>query len=320
MPPIPESVRVALGHIPAVVDVLVNDAGRNTDQRWPAVDGGDLAARFRCLRRASRNVRRNCRHHFSSPARKPLTPPARSSTSTAAPRLPGERSPTRHTNHQAEAVLEFTVLGAITASRAGDDVDLGSPQQRSVLALLLLRVDRATSLEQIVEALWEGEAPPGARGTVRTYVYRLRRVLGTDSSIESVAGGYRLRVHRDRWTSAGSGSRWPGPAPPRSEATRERPPRNRARRWSAGRGCPHGSTRPVPGAGTGGARAASPHRVGRTVDPPGLPQRHRGRGGRRSGPPPGDPNGPRPPQPHASPRARERPRPTTRRCHPLPPR
>ena len=91
-------------------------------------------------------------------------------------------------------MLEFTVLGTITASRAGDDVDLGSPQQRSVLALLLLRADRATSLEQIVDALWEGEAPPGARGTVRTYVYRLRRVLGTDSPIESVAGGYRLRA------------------------------------------------------------------------------------------------------------------------------
>lgn len=38
----PESVRVALGHFPAVVDLLVNDAGRNTDQRRPPVDTGDL--------------------------------------------------------------------------------------------------------------------------------------------------------------------------------------------------------------------------------------------------------------------------------------
>nr|WP_233223480.1 BTAD domain-containing putative transcriptional regulator [Amycolatopsis sp. CA-128772] len=91
-------------------------------------------------------------------------------------------------------MIQFTTLGAITASRAGEDVDLGSPQQRSVLALLLLRADHATSLEQLVDALWEEEAPPGARETVRTYVYRLRRILGADAPIESVAGGYRLRT------------------------------------------------------------------------------------------------------------------------------
>ncbi len=38
----PASVRTALDHLPATVDVLVNNAGGNTDRRRPAVDAGEL--------------------------------------------------------------------------------------------------------------------------------------------------------------------------------------------------------------------------------------------------------------------------------------
>ncbi len=48
--------------------------------------------------------------------------------------------------------------------------------------------------EAILEALWGEHGPRGARGTVRTYVYRLRPILGDMAVIESTGSGYRLTV------------------------------------------------------------------------------------------------------------------------------
>ncbi|MDO0925056.1 BTAD domain-containing putative transcriptional regulator [Streptomyces sp. TG1A-8] len=92
-------------------------------------------------------------------------------------------------------VTFFALLGPVRAWREGRELDLGSPQQRALLALLLLREGRPAGTDAILHALWGEEAPRGARGTVRTYVYRLRAVLGDTASIESAGGGYRLDVH-----------------------------------------------------------------------------------------------------------------------------
>lgn len=79
------------------------------------------------------------------------------------------------------------------------EVDLGSPQQRELLALLVLRPGRAAMAEELIDALWGGDAPKGALSTIRTYASRLRRALaaaGDDQAdpISSVAGGYALSV------------------------------------------------------------------------------------------------------------------------------
>ncbi|MER5843486.1 transcriptional regulator [Streptomyces prasinus] len=81
----------------------------------------------------------------------------------------------------------------------GDDqIDLGSPQQRSVLALLLLHRHEDVTSEMMVESLWEHAAPKAALSTVRTYVYRLRRALDRIADTQVVlarsSGGYRLVV------------------------------------------------------------------------------------------------------------------------------
>ncbi|WP_380160588.1 BTAD domain-containing putative transcriptional regulator [Kineococcus sp. R86509] len=93
--------------------------------------------------------------------------------------------------------LELTVLGAVSMRWCGTDVDLGTPQQRALWAVLVLRSQQVVPVEELVEALWDGEAPTGARTTVRTYVSRLRRVLtacGADGEVrlESRSGGYGL--------------------------------------------------------------------------------------------------------------------------------
>ncbi|MFI1800257.1 BTAD domain-containing putative transcriptional regulator [Streptomyces sp. NPDC020379] len=87
--------------------------------------------------------------------------------------------------------LRFTVLGPVRAWQGITELPLGARQQRCFLAVLLLRAGTTVPAEELVDALW-GERPPlAALGTVRTYAYRLRRILGY-GTIGPDAGGYRV--------------------------------------------------------------------------------------------------------------------------------
>ena len=92
--------------------------------------------------------------------------------------------------------LWFTLLGPVRGWLDGDELELGSPDQRAVLAFLLLREGRPAMAEEIIEALWGEDAPRSVHGVLRTYVYRLRRlfskVLGGDPLIQSVGSSYVL--------------------------------------------------------------------------------------------------------------------------------
>jgi DNA-binding SARP family transcriptional activator/tetratricopeptide (TPR) repeat protein len=74
--------------------------------------------------------------------------------------------------------LRFAVLGPVRAWRGDAELDLGAPQQRAVLAALLLAEGRQVSLGALIDALWDDDPPRASVGTVRTYVSRLRRCLG----------------------------------------------------------------------------------------------------------------------------------------------
>ncbi|SDH81087.1 DNA-binding transcriptional activator of the SARP family [Sinosporangium album] len=100
-----------------------------------------------------------------------------------------------------EEGLRFAVLGPVQAWRDGTELDLGTPLQRSILAMLLLREGRAVTPSEMIDAVWGEEAPPRALGALRTYVSRLRAVLEPDRSprsrpelLTSVGRGYALRV------------------------------------------------------------------------------------------------------------------------------
>ncbi|WP_345599949.1 AfsR/SARP family transcriptional regulator [Thermocatellispora tengchongensis] len=100
-----------------------------------------------------------------------------------------------------EGGLRFAVLGPVQAWRDGVELDLGTPLQRSILAMLLLREGRAVTPGEMIDAVWGEEAPPRALGALRTYVSRLRTVLEPDRSprsrpelLTSVGRGYALRL------------------------------------------------------------------------------------------------------------------------------
>jgi DNA-binding SARP family transcriptional activator len=87
--------------------------------------------------------------------------------------------------------VRFEVLGPVRGWHGDRELDLGSPQQRAVLAMLLLARGRQVSLDGLIDGLWEEDVPRSAAGTVRTYVSRLRRRV---NSIESIGDGYVLRL------------------------------------------------------------------------------------------------------------------------------
>ncbi|WP_285473026.1 BTAD domain-containing putative transcriptional regulator [Actinoplanes sp. NBRC 101535] len=100
-------------------------------------------------------------------------------------------------------MFRFSLLGPVRAWQGGTEADLGGPQQQVVLAALLLREGTPATVDELIRAVWGEDPPPTAVGTIRTYVSRLRRVLGGAASpIRSLAGGYVLRLPAEAadWT------------------------------------------------------------------------------------------------------------------------
>ncbi|MBB6557016.1 AfsR/SARP family transcriptional regulator [Nonomuraea rubra] len=103
-----------------------------------------------------------------------------------------------------ESGLRFAVLGPVRAWRDGQELDLGTPLQRSILGMLLLREGHAVTPNEMIDAVWGEEAPPRALGALRTYVSRLRTVLEPDRParsrpelLTSIGRGYALRLPED---------------------------------------------------------------------------------------------------------------------------
>lgn len=100
-----------------------------------------------------------------------------------------------------ETYLRFAVLGPVRVWRGEEELPLGSPQQRAVLAALLLRRGRHVTTAELVHAVWGEDPPTAAVPVLRTYVSRLRKILEPDrvsgeprAVIVSAPDGYLARV------------------------------------------------------------------------------------------------------------------------------
>ncbi|MDX6354095.1 MAG: hypothetical protein QOF98_998, partial [Streptomyces sp.] len=70
--------------------------------------------------------------------------------------------------------LRFAVLGPVRAWRGDEPIVTGAPQQRALLAALLLRGGRTATASELLDAVW-GESPPTtALAALRSYAFRLR--------------------------------------------------------------------------------------------------------------------------------------------------
>ncbi|MEV7012856.1 BTAD domain-containing putative transcriptional regulator [Streptosporangium sp. NPDC051022] len=87
--------------------------------------------------------------------------------------------------------MRFGILGTTRAWRDdGDEVPLGGPARRALLALLLARTGEAVPADLLVDDLYG--ARDGAGHALQSQVSRLRGILGAAAVIEPVPAGYRL--------------------------------------------------------------------------------------------------------------------------------
>ncbi|MDI9836015.1 BTAD domain-containing putative transcriptional regulator [Streptomyces sp. KAU_LT] len=109
------------------------------------------------------------------------------------PRVPEQRRPGSSADAAAPVTaLRFGVLGPVRAWRGEEPLPTGSPQQRALLAALLLREGRTATAAELIDALWGEEPPSQALAAVRTYASRLRKALDAGVLV-SESGGYAIR-------------------------------------------------------------------------------------------------------------------------------
>ncbi|MFE5583304.1 BTAD domain-containing putative transcriptional regulator [Kitasatospora sp. NPDC056531] len=99
------------------------------------------------------------------------------------------------------AGLRFGLLGPLRAWYGERELELGRPQQRAVLAVLLDAAGRTVAVPVLVEGVWGGAAPADPRKAVQLAVSRLRTAFRPYAGDEPermplvrVGDGYALRV------------------------------------------------------------------------------------------------------------------------------
>src|SRR5262245_40998364 len=99
------------------------------------------------------------------------------------------------------SMVEFTLLGQITATHKNTIIDLPAGQPLSVLALLLLEPAEVVSVTRIANVLWVSESsmPGNPRNVIQRDVAKLRARLPDEPTcqIKYKAGGYLITACRD---------------------------------------------------------------------------------------------------------------------------
>ncbi|WP_169314301.1 AfsR/SARP family transcriptional regulator [Streptomyces piniterrae] len=92
----------------------------------------------------------------------------------------------------------FRILGSLEACVDDEPLPLRRNRQLTILALLLVNANKATSIERLVEAVWHGHPPRTAAAQIQTCVWSLRKTLvaaGAHSGlIETKPSGYTLHL------------------------------------------------------------------------------------------------------------------------------
>ena len=95
--------------------------------------------------------------------------------------------------------VRLQVLGPLRAWRDDAELDIGPRQQEYLLALLLARVGRPTSVSELIDLLWGDDVPRSAINILQKYVGAIRRLLEptlaareSGAFVQRRGGGYIL--------------------------------------------------------------------------------------------------------------------------------
>lgn len=95
--------------------------------------------------------------------------------------------------------MRVRVLGALELHDGALPSPIGSPKQKTALALLLVRAGTVVPVEEFVAELWEGRAPASALVNLRSYAAGLRRLLSAAANAPVLAkrgSGYVVTLDR----------------------------------------------------------------------------------------------------------------------------
>jgi predicted ATPase/DNA-binding SARP family transcriptional activator len=89
-------------------------------------------------------------------------------------------------------MMQVLVLGPVEIVGGDGPMRVLPPKQRRLLAALVLRRGETCSVEHLIEAVWDGAAPPSARNVLQIYVSKLRRALPSELRVRTEGLGYVL--------------------------------------------------------------------------------------------------------------------------------
>ena len=87
------------------------------------------------------------------------------------------------------------MLGPLAAYDGDEEIALGGPKQRTVLALVLVNANKVVSTDRLIDELYGGEPPDAARKSLQSYVANLRKALNKHHELlQGRPPGYVLEV------------------------------------------------------------------------------------------------------------------------------
>ena len=92
--------------------------------------------------------------------------------------------------------LEVRLLGGVEVLLDGRPVSLPGRRVTALVAMLALSAGHVVSIDRLAAGLWDEDPPERVRGSLQTYVGRLRRLIG-DERVHTSPHGYALRIDRD---------------------------------------------------------------------------------------------------------------------------
>jgi DNA-binding SARP family transcriptional activator len=102
----------------------------------------------------------------------------------------------------ADARLQFRILGPLEVTCEGEPLSLGGDRQRALLAVLLVHANQLVTKERLIEELFAGQPSASAVNALRVAVSRLRHALDVEGVLDTQPGGYRLHVASEQLDAA----------------------------------------------------------------------------------------------------------------------
>ena len=91
----------------------------------------------------------------------------------------------------------FGLLGPVEV-RVGERTPAIPARVRTLLSTLLCRPNQFVGADELAEILWDDEPPRAGNGTLRSHVFRLRRLLGeAGDRVQTSGSGYRIGLDPD---------------------------------------------------------------------------------------------------------------------------